>query len=203
MRVLKSLIFIFSVSIICSTVGQASPNLGYNLVDNLPNAHIYELVIADLRQISAFKYLRDARRRWVYDYTFKGRKAALPQSIRADFWLPITTELAKQELAGCSSGANCPKQVMDVFVGGKKIKNVNFTDSNWQSVRVKIPAKAVNSASLVKVKLHFRRRHEIKNGEVSAAIRAIRLGLLSASAFASRRRQTIRGLNRPLHKSLI
>ena len=205
MRVLKSLFFIFSVSIICSTVGQASPNLGYNLVDNLPNAHIYESgVIADLRQISAFKYLRDARRRWVYDYTFKGRKAALPQSIRADFWLPITTELAKQELAlDVVLAPTGPKQVMDVFVGGQKIKNVNFTNSDWQSVRVKIPAKTVKSASLVKVKLHFRRRHEIKNGGKSAAaIRAIRLGLPSASPLPHEEDKLLEILNRSASQEL-
>ena len=183
LKLINPLAIILSIIMIWPTIGWASPNLGYNLVDNLPNAHIYEAgVIADLRQMSSFKYLRDARRRWVYDYTFKGRKAALPQSIRADFWLPITSELAKKELAlDIVLAPTGPKQVMDVFVGGQKIKNVNFKDSNWQSIRVKIPAKAVNTASLVKVKLHFRKRHEIKDGGKSAAaIRAIRLGLPSA-----------------------
>ncbi len=183
-----SLTLVLSMTLIWSTAGLASPNLGYNLVDNLPNAHVYESgVIADLSQMSAVKYLRDARRRWVYDYSFKGRKAALPQSIRADFWLPITRELAKKDLALdvvlAPTGA---KQVMDVFVGGQKIKNINFKDNDWQSVRIKVPAKAVSSTSLVKVKLHFRKRHELKGGGKSpAAIRAIRLGLPSATELPS------------------
>ncbi len=161
----------------------AAPTLGYNLVNNLPNAHLFDSgTVIDLNEMSAVKYLRDARRRWVYSYEYKGRKAALPQSIRADFWIPVPKEIAGEGLAlEVILSPTGPKQVADIFIAGKKIKNINFTESGWQSIKVPVPQSLIKGSSVVKVKLHFRRRHELKGGGKSAAaIRAVRLGLESA-----------------------
>ena len=165
--------------------GQAAPlpHLGYDLAHNLPHAHrIRDGLVIDLNDISGVKYLRDARRRWVYGSTFKGRVAALPQSIRADFWVPIPREISSgQKLAlDVVLAPTGNKQVMDVFVAGKKIKNVTFASSDWQTVRVALPARVI-SDQITKVKLHFRRRHEVAAaGKSPAAIRALRIGPSSA-----------------------
>lgn len=161
----------------------AAPSLGFNFFDNLPNAHRFDSgVVVDLNDISAVKYLRDARRRWVYEYSYQGRQAALPQTIRADFWIPVSQEISTQKIAlDLVLAPTGTQQVMDVFVAGKKIKNINFSESGWQSLRVEIPADIVKGDEIVKVKLHFRRRNEVKEGGKSpAAIRAIRIGLDSA-----------------------
>ena len=176
---------IFAILLVCGVATSPNvtwsaplPDLGYHLVHNLPHAHRYQDgVIADLSDMSAVKYLRDTKRRWVYGFTHQGRSAALPQSIRADFWLPIPTEVASQSLAlDIVLAPFGSKQVMDVFVAGKKVKNVNFTSNDWQSVRIKLP-QDISTAQIAKVKLHFRRRQEVAGGGKSpAAIRAIRLG---------------------------
>jgi arylsulfatase A-like enzyme len=165
-----------------STQAAPLPQLGYDLAHNLPHAHrIYDGVFVDLNDISGVKYLRDARRRWVYGRQFQGRAAALPQSIRADFWVSIPQEMSDTKLAlDVVLAPTGNKQVMDVFVGGKKIKNVTFTTRDWQTVRVTLPAKVV-SAKITKIKLHFRRRNAVPDaGKSPAAIRALRIGPASA-----------------------
>lgn len=159
------------------------PQLGYDLVTNIPHAHrISDGVMVDLNDISSVKHLRDTERRWVYRHNYKGRTAALPQSIRAEFWLPITRELSKEKLALevilAPTGA---KQLMDAFIEGKKVKSVTFKSADWQRLHIELPSSAT-AEGLVHVKLHFRRRHEVPGGGKSpAAFRAVRLGRASAT----------------------
>ena len=167
---------------LCAAENHPTVELGYDLAHNLPHAHRYDQgVIVDLSDVSAIKYLREQKNGWLYDFKHEGRSAALPQSIRADFWIPIPSEISSQALAlDVVIAPLAKKQVMDVFVGGKKIKNINFSGEGWQSVRVEIPKDAVK-AEISKVKLHFRHRPEVKGGGKSpAAIRAVRIGLTSA-----------------------
>jgi arylsulfatase A-like enzyme len=187
-RRMMTIVSIIVGLIIVSAQALAAPSLGYNLTDNLPNAHLYESgTVVNLNHMSGVKYLRDMKRRWVYGFKYKGRESALPQSIRADFWLPISTELIGKKLAlDVVLAPTGNKQVMDVFVDGKKIKNVNFENQEWQTIRIPVSDKMISKSKNVKVKLHFRRRNEVKNGGKSpAAIRAIRLGLASSTPLPS------------------
>lgn len=159
------------------------PQLGYDLADNLPHAHRFsDGVTVDLNDISSVKHLRDTMRRWVYRYQFQGRDAALPQSIRAEFWIPITRELSKEKLAlEVVLAPTGKKQLMDAFVDGKKVKSVTFKSADWQHLKIELPSSVV-SEKIARVKLHFRRRHEVSGGGKSpAAIRAVRLGRADAT----------------------
>lgn len=154
----------------------ASP-LNYDLSTNLIHAHHYdggELI--DLNEMSAVKHLRDYPRSWVYNVNHDGSKGAVPLSVQAHFWLNLDVRNAKrdQRLDVLLAPAYA-KQVVDVFINGKKLKNYNFDSVAWQTLSVELPASTLE-AGYVHVKLHFRSRKVI-TGNINgpAVIQYVRL----------------------------
>ena len=182
---LKSLCLLAGMTCSLSLVAQSAlsaplPELGYNLAHNLANAHRFQDgVLIDLNDVSGVKYLRN--KTWIYT-DYQGRAAALPQGIQAKVWVPITRELSGKKLAiDVVLAPTGPKQLVDIFIGSKKIKSVVFKSADWQTVRALIPADLAREG-IQRIKLHFRRRHTLeRGGKTPAAFRALRVGLASRS----------------------
>ena len=159
----------------------SAQDLTYNLAHNLPNAHRYEGGgVVDLNDLSAMKHLRDSPRSWVYEVQKGDHVGAVPQSVQAHFWFYVDRRLSARDLhLDVALAPGYAKQVMDVFVNGKKIANHNFKSDEWQSARFKVERAQV-SEGFAHVKLHFRKRVEIKKGlQGPAVISAVRLAKTS------------------------
>lgn len=178
----RRVFFGLMVSGICLTsltlpkLSVATP-LSFDLSNNLVHAHLYEGgEFINLNDMGAVKHLRDSPRSWVYDVEHEGHKGAVPLSVQAHFWFNMDAQNVKrdQRLDVLLAPAY-EKQVVDVFVNGKKISNYNFKDSTWQTLSVDVPQERLK-LGYTHVKLHFRSRKEIKPGiEGPAVIQQVRL----------------------------
>ena len=175
-------------SLVSPRLSLATP-LTYDLSANIVHAHRYdggELV--NLNDMSALKHLRDSPRSWVYEVDYEGQTGAVPLSVQAHFWLNLDARNAKrnQRLDVLLAPAY-DKQVVDVFINGKKRKNHNFDSTKWQTLSVDIPG-ATLEPGYVHVKLHFRSRKVIKPAiEGPAVIKRVRLSRQSLPALNIKR----------------
>jgi arylsulfatase A-like enzyme len=164
----------------------SSSPLGYDFVANLPHAHhTHQGILVDFNEIGASKYLRDFKRRFVYQKNYKKSPALWGTNIRSSFWVPFSSEMASQDLtldmmlAPFGSG-----QRVDVFIAGKKIKNIVFKETGWQNIRVKIKANQVKEG-IHEVRFHFRKRVATEGVKATAAFRALRISFNSLDPFSA------------------
>jgi len=157
--------------------------LSYDLLHNLPHAHRHAGgALIDLNDLSAVKHLRDYPRRWVYGVAVDGGEGAVPLSVQADMWVNVDEQMAKRDLAvSALLRPAFDKQVMDVFVGGQKLANHNFSAAAWQVVSVPVP-KGSLKPGLTQLRFHFRTSKKlIKEGvEGPAVFSAVRLARADA-----------------------
>jgi arylsulfatase A-like enzyme len=183
LRWIKYLLSLSFVLLILSHVNHtlhANPkakDLVYHLQDNLPHAHRYHNgLILDFTDISIVKYLREAKRSWKRYANFQGREAMLPNGIKGDLWIPVTPDLAGNDLSLdivlAPIGA---RQRLDIFVDKDKVAHFDFKSTKWQTINTVIPASKMKNR-IQKIRFHFRTRHKVREGLKSpAAFHMIRL----------------------------
>ena len=175
MRSFKRLMImaIVLISIPLTTVN--GQDLRFDLRANLPHAHLDARGLTlDFNDVTIIKYLRDFKRSWIYDHLYEGMKAALPQSIRAEFWVPIPQKSPEKMALDVVLHPIVKGQIVDLFIGGKKRGTHTFSEAQWQTHRFSLKGKDLKMG-LQRVKLHFKRRHEISPGlKAPAAFRAVR-----------------------------
>jgi arylsulfatase A-like enzyme len=162
------------ISVPLTTV--SGQDLRFDLRANLPHAHLDANGLSlDFNDVTIIKYLRDFKRSWVYGHPYKGMKSALPQSIRAEFWVPFTQKSTQKMALDVVLHPIVKGQIVDLFIGGKKRGTHTFSEAQWQTHRFPLKGKDLKMG-LQRVKLHFKRRHEISSGlKAPAAFRAVRL----------------------------
>ncbi len=184
-------------------VEKAIKDLSFDLQNNLNLAHIYQNgLIIDPSNQGIVKYLRDDQKNWSYGHQKDGRAVIMPKSVQARFWVPITAEMAKQELKlEIILKATFKDQKMDLFWDEEKISHEIY-DGEWSQKSYKIPAdKAKEGLHLIK--LHFSKRKNVDGIESPAWVRLLKVSTVDAKDLPTNEVELSKLINtKPLYQTL-
>lgn len=168
-------LMILAALLLAGPTSAAAADTGYDLVANVPLAHVYrDGVVADAAVPGFVKYIRDMNGSWKLGISEDGRPGAYLPGLQANLWLPVGPEMAGVPLVLEAGFKPIGKdQRADIFVEGDKVGHL-VLEPGWQTHRIEVPAGKVKPG-IVKVRLHFRRSVEHAGTKTAAAIRFVRL----------------------------